>query len=206
MPAAGCGILACILHRPQRAYCHAAVMTIVALSAAVALALWSIVLYNLLVRDRARVAAAWSDVEVQLKRRHDLIPKLVETVKQHAGYERGVLERVVERRASALSAQGPGAKGVTEASLGQNLQRLIAVAEGYPELKASRSFLDLQHALSETEESIQYARRYYNGAVNNLNTRVDSFPDVVIARTFGFHAAEYFELDSAVEAQPAPVA
>jgi LemA protein len=181
-------------------------MTFVALSAAVALALWAIVLYNLLVRDRARVAAAWSDVEVQLKRRHDLIPKLVETVRQHAGYERGVLERVVERRASALSAQGPGAKGVTEASLGQNLQRLIAVAEGYPELKASQSFLDLQRALSETEESIQYARRYYNGAVNNLNTRVDSFPDVVIAHTFGFRSAEYFELDSAAEAQPAAVA
>jgi LemA protein len=181
-------------------------MSIAALSAAAALALWGIVLYNLLVRDRARVAAAWSDVEVQLKRRHDLIPKLVETVKQHAGYERGVLERVIERRASALSAQGPGARSGPEASLGQDLHRLIAVAEAYPELKASRSFLDLQRALSQTEESIQYARRYYNGAVNNLNTRVDSFPDIVVARAFGFRSAEYFELESAGEALPAEVA
>jgi LemA protein len=180
-------------------------MTIVALALAAALAVWAIVLYNLLVRDRVRVAAAWSDVDVQLKRRHDLIPKLVETVKQHAGYERGVLERVVERRAAALSAAGPADKRGPEASLGQDLQRLIAVAEGYPVLKASGSFLELQRNLSETEENIQYARRYYNGAVNNINTRVDTFPDVLIARVFGFLPAEYFELDSAAQAEPAEV-
>ena len=180
-------------------------MTIVALAVATALAVWGVTLYNLLVRDRARVAAAWSDVEVQLKRRHDLIPKLVETVKQHAGYERGVLERLVERRASALSASSPVQKSAPESSLGRDLHRLIVVAEAYPELKASRSFLDLQRNLSETEDNIQYARRYYNGAVNNLNTRVDTFPDVLVARVFGFRAAEYFELDSAREAQPAEV-
>jgi LemA protein len=180
-------------------------MTIVALAVAAALAVWGIAVYNLLVRDRARVAAAWSDVEVQLKRRYDLIPKLVDTVKQHAGYERGVLEKVVERRANALSANGPAEKSTPEASLGRDLHRLIAVAEAYPELKASQSFLDLQRNLSETEENIQYARRYYNGAVNNLNTRVDTFPDVLIARMFGFRAAEYFELDGAEQAQPAEV-
>ena len=203
----GQGSLAHILHyaRADRPRPHPPVMTIVALAVAAALAVWGVTLYNLLVRDRARVAAAWSDVEVQLKRRHDLIPKLVETVKQHAGYERGVLEGLIEQRASALSAASPVQKSAPESSLGRDLHRLIAVAEAYPELKASRSFLDLQRNLSETEDNIQYARRYYNGAVNNLNTRVDSFPDVLIARAFGFRAAEYFELDSAQEAQPAEV-
>ena len=157
-------------------------------------------------RDRARVAAAWSDVGVQLKRRHDLIPKLVETVKQHAGYERGVLESVVQARSQAQGAGTPVEKSGPESSIGRDLQRLIAVAESYPELKASQSFLDLQHSLSDTEDQIQYARRYYNGAVNNLNTRVDTFPDLLIARLFGFHAAEYFELDGAGDAQPAEVA
>ena len=104
-----------------------------------------------------------------------------------------------------MSANGPAEKSRPEASLGRDLHRLIAVAEAYPELKASQSFLDLQRNLSETEENIQYARRYYNGAVNNLNTRVDTFPDLLIARVFGFRAAEYFELDSAEEAQPAEV-
>ena len=168
-----------------------------------ALALWGVVMYNLLVRDRARVAAAWSDVGVQLKRRHDLIPELVETVKQHAGYERGVLESLVIRRASALAAKGPAEKGAPENLLGRELHRLIAVAEGYPVLKASQSFLDLQRNLSDTEDQIQFARRYYNGAVNNLNTRVETFPDLLVARLFGFRAAEYFELDSPAEAQPA---
>jgi LemA protein len=181
------------------------VVALIAVPATAGLAVWGVVIYNLLVRDRARVAAAWSDVEVQLKRRHDLIPKLVEAVKQHAGYERGVLESVAQRRAQALAASGPAAKGVPEASLGRGLQRLIAVAENYPELKASGSFLDLQRNLSDTEDQIQYARRYYNGAVNNLNTRVDTFPDLLVARLLGFRHAEYFELDNAEEAQPAEV-
>lgn len=169
---------------------------------AAALAVWGILLYNLLVRDRARVAAAWSDVDVQLKRRHDLIPKLVEVVRQHAGYERGVLERVVLGRSQAQAATGPIQKRGPEAALGRDLQRLVAVAEAYPQLKASQSFLDLQRNLSEVEDDIQFARRYYNGAVNNLNTRVDTFPDLLMARLFGFRPAEYFELDGAAEAQP----
>ncbi len=173
--------------------------------AAAALAVWAIALYNLLVRDRARVAAAWSDVGVQLKRRHDLIPKLVETVKQHAGYERGVLERVALARSQAQAGSSPAAQRMAETNLGRDLQRLIAVAESYPVLKASQSFLDLQRSLTEVEDQIQFARRYYNGAVNNLNTRVDTFPDLLIARPLGFHPAEYFDLDSAGEAQPAEV-
>ena len=185
---------------------HAAVMLILFSLIVATLSAWAVVIYNLLVRDRARVAAAWSDVGVQLKRRYDLIPKLVETVKQHAGFERGVLERVVQARSQALGAGTPVEKRGPESSIGRDLQRLLVVAEAYPELKASQSFLELQHGLSDIEDQIQYARRYYNGAVNNLNTRVDAFPDLLIGRLFGFHAAEYFELDSADEAKPAEVA
>ena len=164
---------------------------------------WTIVVYNLLVRDRARVAAAWSDVSIQLVRRHDLIPKLVEVARQHAGFERGVLERVAHARSQAQNVSGPADSRAPETSIGLGLQKLIAVAEAYPALKASQSFLDLQHQLSEVEDQIQYARRYYNGAVNNLNTRLDTFPDLIIARLFGYRPAEYFELDSAEQAQPA---
>jgi LemA protein len=172
---------------------------------AAALAVWAVVLYNLLVRDRARVAAAWSDVDVQLKRRHDLIPKLVEVVKQHAGYERGVLERIAALRSSALAARTPAERAGPEGALGEGAHRLVALAEQYPALKASASFLDLQRNLSEVEDQIQYARRYYNGAVNNLNTRVDSFPDLLLARLFGFQRAEYFELASAADGLPPEV-
>jgi LemA protein len=180
-------------------------MFILLVVASAALGVWAVVLYNLLVRDRARVAAAWSDVEVQLKRRHDLIPKLVEVVKQHAGYERSVLERVAALRSSALAARTPGERAGAEGALGEGAHRLVALAEQYPALKASESFLDLQRNLSEVEDQIQYARRYYNGAVNNLNTRVDSFPDLLMARLFGFRRAEYFELASAAEGAPAEV-
>lgn len=175
-------------------------MILAALAAATALGIWIIVLYNRLVRDRALVATAWSDVEVQLKRRHDLIPALVETTRQHAGFDRNVFEGVAARRTSAAAAQGPAASAAAEAPLGRDLRRLVAVAENYPELKASRSFLELQHNLSETEDQIQFARRYYNGAVNNLNTRVETFPDVLVARALGFRAADYFELDEATPA------
>jgi LemA protein len=177
-------------------------MTLVFLVVLIALAAWAIPVYNLLVRDRARVAAAWSDVEVQLKRRYDLVPKLVEVAKQHAGFERGVLERVAQGRTQALQAQGAADKRGVEGVFERELHRLVAVVEAYPDLKASRSFLDLQRNLSEVEDQIQFARRYYNGAVNNLNTRVDTFPDLLLARLFGFRAAEYFELDSADEMQP----
>ena len=170
-----------------------------------ALGAWTVVAYNLLVRDRARVGAAWSDVSVQLVRRHDLIPKLVEVARQHAGFERGVLERVVHARSQAQRVSRPAESRAPETSIGLGLQKLIAVAEAYPALKASQSFLDLQHQLSEVEDQIQYARRYYNGAVNNLNTRVDTFPDLMIARLFGFRPADYFELDNAEQGQPAEV-
>lgn len=168
---------------------------------------WGVVIYNALVRDRHRVAQAWSDVDVQLKRRHDLIPKLVDAAKQHAAYERGVLERLTELRARAATGGGsPAGRGRLEASLSRELHRLVAVAESYPALKTSESFLDLQRNLSEAEDHIQFARRYYNGAVNNLNTRIDTFPDLLVARALGYRHAEYFELDAPAEAAPPVVA
>ena len=174
---------------------HARV-TILLLVLAGAAILWSIVSYNLLVRDRNRVEQSWSDVGVQLARRHDLIPKLVEAVKQHAGYERSVLENVANLRARGMAETSPAASGHVEAALGAGLQRLIAIAEAYPELRASASFVELLRNLSDTENQIQFARRYYNGAVNNLNTRIATFPDLVPARLVRFAAAEYFEFEA----------
>jgi LemA protein len=158
--------------------------------------LWGITSYNLLVRDRNRVAQSWSDVGVQLARRRDLIPKLVEVVQQHAGYERSVLEEVAALRTRGMHESSPAALGAVETALGQRLQHLLAVAEAYPELKASVSFAGLMANLSDTENQIQFARRYYNGAVNNLNTRIGSFPDMVVAHLLRFEPAEYFEFES----------
>jgi LemA protein len=165
--------------------------------------LGAIVIFNLLVRDRNRVAQSWSDVDVQLLRRHDLIPRLVEMVKGYAGYERAVLANVTELRAQAASAS-PAARTAVEATVNNGVTKLVALAEAYPDLKASENFRDLHQKLVETENQIQYARRYYNGAVNLYNNRVQRFPDVVIANTFGFKQAEFFDLeDKAAAAAPA---
>jgi LemA protein len=157
-----------------------------------ALLIWAIVIYNRLVRDRNRVLAAWSDIDVQLKRRHDLLPKLVEAVKQYAGYEQATLSAIVELRARAAAATKIGERGDLETELGSGIQHLLALAEAYPDLKANQHFLDLQHNITEVENHIQYARRYYNGSVRNLNTRIDSFPDLLIAQAFGYRFADYF--------------
>ncbi|HEX9773645.1 MAG TPA: LemA family protein [Steroidobacteraceae bacterium] len=175
---------------------------IISFTIAAGVFLWGIVAYNLLVRDRNRVAQSWSDVGVQLARRHDLIPKLVEVVKQHAGYEQTVFENVAMLRARGMSETSPAALGAVEGALGAGLQRLIALAEAYPELKASASYLELMKNLTDAENQIQFARRYYNGAVNNLNTRIATFPDMLPARLFAFRPAEYFEFDSAPAAAP----
>jgi LemA protein len=171
------------------------VTTFVLIALAAGTLLWGIVSYNLLVRDHHRVAQSWSDVGVQLARRHDLIPKLVEVVQRHAGYERAVLEEVTALRNHGMHESSPAALGTIEGRLGAGLQRLIAIAEDYPDLKASASFLELMQNLSDTEQQIQFARRYYNGAVNNLNTRVATFPDLVVARLLRFQPAEYFEFE-----------
>ncbi len=157
--------------------------------------IWLIVIYNSLIRDKNRVLTAWSDIDVQLKRRHDLIPKLVEAVRQYAEYESATMHAVTElRKASELS------EDVTEISqyeraLGEKVRHIYALAENYPDLKASDSYLNLQNNLTDVEETIQYARRYYNGCVNDLNVRIDSFPDMIVARLFGFSRASFFDFD-----------
>jgi len=159
---------------------------------------WLIIIYNLFVRDKNRVLAAWSDIDVQLKRRHDLIPKLIDAVKQYAAYESSTLSAITALRSESSEAVGIERKGQIESELSTKLHQLIALAEDYPDLKANRSFLDLQKNLTDVENHIQYARRYYNGTVRNLNIRVDSFPDMFIARIFRFIPAEFFDFEESV--------
>ncbi len=142
--------------------------------------------------------AAWSDIDVQLKRRHDLIPKLIDAVKQYADYESSTLSAITVLRSESVDASGIEKKGQIESQLSTKLHQLIAIAEDYPDLKANQSFLDLQNNLTDVENHIQYARRYYNGSVRNLNIRVDSFPDMLIAGLFQFIPAEFFDFDEAL--------
>jgi len=151
-------------------------------------------LFNTLVLRRQRVHEAWSDIDVQLKRRHDLIPNLVETVKGYAAHERGVFDAVARARAQAVSAGGlaPGARAAAENALSASLRSLFAVAENYPQLKAVEQFNLLSANLRETENKIEYARSFYNVQVRDLNIAVQSFPSALVARAFGFRAAEFF--------------
>lgn len=159
--------------------------------------------YNGLVRARQMVQEAWSGIDVQLKRRADLIPNLVETVKGYASHEKEALERVTEMRARAQNVPAGDIQGraAAEGMLSQALGRLLAVAEAYPDLKASQNFAELQRALETTERDIQMARRYYNGSVRELNTKVESFPSNLVAGQFGFAKADYFELDDPSDRQ-----
>lgn len=154
--------------------------------------LWLIFAYNRFIRLRRRTDEAWSDIDVQLKRRHDLIPNLVETVKGYAAHERELFEKVTEARARAISASGTAEKAQAENMLSGALKSLFAVAENYPQLKASENFMELQEELSDTENKIQAARRFYNGNVRDLNIAIESFPSNLIAKTFGFKQAEFF--------------
>ena len=154
---------------------------------------YGIWLFNRLVHDRNTVLAAWSDIDVQLKRRHDLIPKLVDAVKAYAAYEQATLSQVTELRVVAKAASSPGDSARAEGALSQALERLFALSEAYPDLKASHQFLDLQNEISTVEQDIQYSRRYYNGAVKALNVRVESFPSNIVAALFRFRQAEYFD-------------
>lgn len=160
---------------------------------------WTVFVYNRLVRDRQRVLTAWSDIDVQLKRRYDLIPKLVAAVDQYAGYERSTLQTLIELRSRTGEVDDVAAKGVVEGQIGNGLRSLMALVEAYPELKADQSFLQLQSQLTEVENHIQFARRFYNGAVRNLNTRIETFPDLLLARLFRYTPRPYFELDLAAE-------
>jgi len=167
-----------------------------------ALAAWAVVSFNLLVRDRNRVAQSWSDVDVQLLRRHDLVPRLAEVVKGYAGYERALLTSLAELRAQGTSTASPAARTAVEKSVASGVTKLVALVESYPDLKASENFRDLHAKLVETENQLQYARRYYNGAVNLYNNRLQRFPDLVVAHNFGFKPAEFFDAEEQAGAAP----
>ena len=167
----------------------------------VGIAGYAIVIYNSLVSNRQMVREGWSGIDVQLKRRTDLIPNLMETVKGYMAHERETLDAVVNARAKATSAAsaGPEARAKAEGELSAALGRLLAIAEAYPDLKANTTFLEFQTALQGVEDEIQMSRRYYNGAVRNLNIQVESFPSNLVANAFKFEQAEYFELENEAE-------
>ena len=154
------------------------------------------ILYNRLIRDRNRVDAAWSDIDVQLQRRHDLIPQLVKAVDQYAGYERTTLEAVTNLRAQAMQMKDLTELGDAEEALGAGVQRLLAVAEQYPELKANENFLGLQKELAEIEDYLQFARRYYNGSVRDYNTRAETVPSNIVAGWVRFTQKSFFQKSS----------
>jgi LemA protein len=172
---------------------------VLGMSLALAAVVW---IYNRLVRARNQVRTAWSDIDVQLLRRHDLVPLLVETVKAYATHEQALLENVATLRSQALASRSPAGLALLEDRLEQSLDRLLALEESYPDLKASENFLRLQRDLIEVEEQLQYARRFYNGAVRNLNDAVQRFPHVIFARAFGFRAAEFFSAASGARDAP----
>ena len=156
---------------------------------------WLIGAYNGLVRERNEVKNAWAQIDVQLKRRHDLIPNLVETVKGYAGHEKSTLESVVQARAQAVSAQGVGERAKAESNLGGALSRLMLVVEQYPDLKANQNFLALQEELTSTENKIGFARQFYNDSVMKYNTRIQSVPTNLVAGMFNFQQETFFELE-----------
>jgi len=168
---------------------------IVLLGGAGLLAMILIVLYNRLVRLRNMVREGWSGIDVQLKRRANLIPNLVETVKGYMGHERELLEKVTALRSQSLQGGSPGEQQKVAQALTGGLARLLAVAENYPELKADRNFQNLQQQLTDIEDQIQMARRYYNGTVRNYNTAIETFPGNLVAGRFAFGPAEFFEIE-----------
>jgi len=176
-------------------------MTILYIILAIAalIILWAIVVFNGFVRLKHRVNEAWSDIDVQLKRRHNLIPNLIETVKGYAKHEKGVFEKVTEARTRAVGAKGVEEKGKAENMLSNTLKTLFAVAENYPDLKASANFLELQRELSDTENKIQAARRFYNGNVRDINIQVERFPSRIIAGMFSFKKRDFFEIEEVEE-------
>ena len=163
---------------------------------AAALIVAGIILYNRLIRSRNRVDTAWSDIDVQLQRRHDLIPNLVKAVDQYANYERATLEAVTTLRDQAKQVTDIEERGQVEEALGSSVQKLIALAENYPDLKANENFLKLQGELAETENYLQFARRYYNGSVRDYNTMTETVPSNIVALTFDFESRSFFQKSS----------
>ena len=165
----------------------------------IGLAVYTVIIYNGLIKTRNMVNEAWSGIDVQLKRRSNLIPNLVETVRGYSSHEQSVLEDIAHKRTAAMQAQGTREKGAAENALSGSIRSIFALAEAYPDLKASESFLSLQAQLVEVEDQIQLARRYYNGSVRILNNKVQSFPGNLVAGIFGFSAGEFFTLELTTE-------
>ncbi len=169
------------------------------------MAFWIILTFNRLIALKNRVKEAWSDIDVQLKRRYDLIPNLVETVKGYASHERELFEKVTRARTQAMGAKTIKERSETENALSSTLKSLFAVAENYPDLKASANFLELQRELRDTEDKIQAARRFYNTNARDINIQIESFPANIIANLFGFKKIEFFEIGEAAEKEPVKV-
>jgi LemA protein len=172
---------------------------IIIIAVAAIIILWIIGVFNSLIRLKNRVSEAWSDIDVQLKRRYDLIPNLIEAVKGYMTHEANVFEKVTEARAKAISATGTAEKAQAENALSGALKTLFAVSENYPQLRASENFSKLQEELSDTENKIQASRRFYNGNARDFNIRQETFPSNIIAALFGFKKAEFFEIAEAAE-------
>jgi LemA protein len=171
-------------------------MTAIAIAGLALILAAAAVFYNRLIRGRNRVTTAWSDIDVQLQRRHDLIPRLVAAVDQYAQYEKATLEAITALRAEAMQTADVRAKGRLEEKLSAGLQRIIALAESYPDLKANENFLNLQSELVETENYLQFARRYYNGSVRDYNTQTETVPSNLVADAFSFRQKEFFQKSS----------
>jgi len=167
--------------------------------------IWMIAIYNSLIKLRNRTDEAWSDIDVQLKRRYNLIPNLVESVKGYAKHERELFEKVTKARTAAMGAQAPGEKAQAENMLTGALKSLFAVAENYPDLKANQNFLELQRELSDTENKIQAARRFYNGNVRDFNIKIETFPNNLVAGTLNFKKRDFFELEEEAAKEPVKV-
>ena len=172
------------------------VTTLIILGVIVVLAIYVWITYNSLISLRVRVDEAWSDITVQLKRRADLIPNLVESVKGYAAHEKSVFEAVTQARAETISAQSPAEATLAEGHMQQALKSIFAVAEAYPQLQASQNFLQLQSELVDTENKIQASRRFFNGGVREYNTKLQLFPNNLFAKMFGFEARDFFEVDN----------
>ena len=168
-------------------------MLLAVVAVVVLLGVFVIAMYNSLVQLRVRSESAWSDIDVQLKRRHDLVPNLVETVKGYATHEKDTFENIAKYRSMAMQATGPVDKAAAENQLSGALKSLFAVAENYPQLQASQEFTQLQNSLNEIEDAIQNARRYYNAVVRDLNTKIQSFPTNILAGMYGFQQKQFFE-------------
>jgi len=174
-------------------------MNIIVIAVIALIIIWLVITYNLFVRDRNLIKEAWSGIDVQLKRRHNLIPNLVEIVRSYSKYERELFNEITEKRTRTVKIENIKEKAAAETDLSGMLKNLFAVVENYPDLKANVNFLDLQNQLTEIEDQIQYARRYYNGTVRNYNIRVESFPSNIIAGIFDFKQEDFFEITLTTE-------